>query len=109
MSDARARYKQGFQKFAEGQLDEAIELYRQAIDADPELAIAWNGLSMAYRSKGDLDQAIEAGLKLIEVEPDESLNYTNLSILYQNKGMIAEAEEQSALAMKLEMKGKSEG
>ena len=109
MTDARAIYREGFQHFADDRLDEAIALYLQAVDPDPELAIAWNGLSMAYREKGDLDRAIETGMKLIELEPDEALNHTNLSILYQNKGMIQEAEDEKALAIQLEMKAQRKG
>ncbi len=101
--EARSVYRRGFQHFAEGEIDEAIELYRQALAIDPELAIAWNGLSIAHRARRELDEAIEAGLRLIELEPDDPLSHTNLSILYQNKGMIPEAEEERAIAMRLQM------
>ncbi len=109
MTDARTLYREGFQHFADDRLDEAITLYLQAVEADPALAIAWNGLSMAYREKGELDRAIEAGKKLIDLEPDEALNHTNLSILYQNKGMVPEAEDEKAIAMQLEMKAQRGG
>ncbi len=109
MSDARTLYREGFQHFADDRLDEAITLYLQAVEVDPALAIAWNGLSMAYREKGDLDNAIKTGKKLIELEPDEALNHTNLSILYQNKGMIQEAEDEKAIAIQLEMKAQRNG
>ena len=108
MSEARNIYREGFQHFADDRLDEAIALYKKAVEVDPTLAIAWNGLSMAYREKGELDNAIESGKKLIELEPDEALNHTNLSILFQNKGMITEAEDEKALAMQLEMKAQRE-
>ena len=104
MSGARALYRRGFQCFAEERYDEAIDLYRQAIDVDPDLAIAWNGLSMAYRQKGALDPAVEAGRRLVELEPDDPLSHTNLSILYQRLGMIAEAEEERAIAMQAQMR-----
>ena len=104
MADARAHYKEGFQHFVEDRLDAAIESYREAVEIDPGLAIAWNGLSMAYRQKGDLDAAIETARTLSELEPDDPLSHTNLSILYQNKGMIAEAEDEKAIAMQLQMK-----
>ena len=104
MTDARALYREGFRHFADDRVDEAIALYLQALEAQPDLAIAWNGLSMAYRQQGELDDAIEAGRKLIELEPDDALNHTNLSILYQSKGMIPEAEEEKAIAMQLEMR-----
>lgn len=102
MSDARALYKQGFQHFANDRVDEAIASYRAAVQADPDLAIAWNGLSLALRQQGDLEGAIEAAKRLIELEPDDALSHTNLSILYQRKGMIPEAEEEMAMAQRLE-------
>jgi len=104
MSDARTLYREGFQHFVDDRLDEAIACYRRAVEADPTLAIAWNGLSMAYRNQGDLDRAIETGLKLVELEPDDALNHTNLSILYQKIGMVPEAEAEMAVAMQLQMK-----
>jgi tetratricopeptide (TPR) repeat protein len=104
VSPAHALYKQGFQHFANDRLDEAIALYREALAKDPDLAIAWNGLSLAFRQQGDLDAAIEAGRRLIELEPDDPLSHTNLSILYQRRGMIPEAEEEKAVAMQLQMR-----
>lgn len=104
MSDARAIYKQGFAHFAKGENKEAIRLYREALEADSALPIAWNGLSMALGASGDLDGAIEAAKKLIELEPDDPLSHTNLSRLFQQKGLIPEAEDEKALAMRLQMK-----
>lgn len=102
--DARSLYREGFQHFASDRFDEAIDCYRRALELDPELAIAWNGLSLAHRQKGDIDAAVEAGKKLLELEPDDPLNHTNLSILYQRQGLVPEAEEEMALAMQLQMK-----
>ena len=102
MSEARTLYREGFQHFAQGRLDEAIASYRRAVEADPALTIAWNGLSMALQRSGDLDAAIEAGRRLIELDPDDPLSHTNLSILFQSKGMIQEAEDEMALATRLQ-------
>jgi len=105
VADARALYKQGFQHFANDRVDDAIATYREAVEADPKLAIAWNGLSLAYRQKGDLDAAIEAARRLIALEPNDPLSHTNLSMLFQRKGMIPEAEEEMAMAQRLETPG----
>jgi tetratricopeptide (TPR) repeat protein len=104
MSDARALYREGFAHFTSDRFDEAIACYRRALELDPELAIAWNGLSLAHRQKGEIEAAIAAGRKLIEIEPDDPLNHTNLSILYQRLGMVPEAEAEMAVAMQLQMK-----
>jgi len=104
MSDARALCREGFQHFAENRIDEAIDCYRRALDVDPNLVIAWNGLSTTLKRKGDLDGAIEAGLRIVELDPEDPLAHTNLSILYQAKGMIQPAEDEKAIAMQLQMK-----
>jgi tetratricopeptide (TPR) repeat protein len=103
VSDARALYRAAFQHFVSDRIDEAIAGYRAALAADPKLAIAWNGLSMAYRKQGDLERATEAALRLIELEPEDPLSHTNLSILYQQRGMIPEAEDEKARAMQLQL------
>ncbi len=104
MSEARALYREGFQHFAGGRLDQAIACYRKAVEADSGLAIAWNGLSMALQRKGELDAAVEAARRLIELEPDDPLSHTNLSILYQQQGRIREAEDAMAVATRLQAK-----
>ena len=104
MSDARAIYKEGFDHFVNGRLEEAIASYRKSIEIDPGLAIAWNGLVMALEKLGDLDGAIEAGKRLVELDPEDPLGHTSLSRCYQQKGMIPEAEDEQALAMRLSMK-----
>ena len=103
-AEAREVYRQGFEHFANDRFDEAIARFDRAIEIDPRLAIAWNGLSLAHRQKGALDDAIAAGRRLIDLEPDDPLSHTNLSILYQRKGMIPEAEDERALAMQLLMR-----
>jgi tetratricopeptide (TPR) repeat protein len=100
---ARELARKAFRHLANDRLAQAVEGYRRALEEDPSLPIAWNGLSMAYRHLGELDRAIEAAKRLVELEPDDPLSHTNLSILYQNKGMIAEAEDEKALAMRLQL------
>jgi Flp pilus assembly protein TadD len=103
VSEAKAKYKAGFERFLAGAYDDAAAHYREAVELDPTLAIAWNGLAMSLDRMGDTDGAIEAGRKLVELEPDEALGHTSLSIFYQKKGMIPEAEDEKALAMRLTM------
>jgi superkiller protein 3 len=108
-AEARALYKRGFQHFVDERYDEAIALYREALELDPALCIAWNGLSMAHRHKGEIDEAIRAGKRLVELDAQDPLSHTNLSILYMRKGMIAEAEEQRAIALQLQMRAQRGG
>jgi tetratricopeptide (TPR) repeat protein len=104
MSHARALQKDAFQHFVAGRLDEAVAGYRGALEIDPQLAIAWNGLAMVLERQGDLDGAIAAAERLAELDPDDALAHTSLSRFYQRKGLIERAEDEKALAAKLAMK-----
>ncbi len=106
-SDAKRVYKEGFALFARGEVDAAIERYREALAIDGELAIAWNGLSMALAKRGDLEAAVEAAEKLIELEPEDPLSHTNLSRILMQKGEITAAEDAKAKAMGLQMRPSS--
>jgi Flp pilus assembly protein TadD len=99
-------YKQGFALFAKGDLDGAVARYRDAIEAAPRLAIAWNGLSLALAKQGRLEDAIDAAEKLVELEPDDPLSHTNLSRILMQKGLIPEAEDAKARAMSLQMQSR---
>ena len=102
MSEARQHYRRGIEHFAGGRIEEAIDAYREALTADENLSLAWNGLAMALAKGGALDAAIEAARHYVELEPDEPLAHTGLSMLYQQKGMIPEAEEERAISLQLQ-------
>ena len=104
MSNARAIAREAFGHFANKDFPSAIRLYREAVELDSTLGLAWNGLSMALAQSGDLASAVEAAEKLVEIEPDDPLSHTNLSRLYQQNGLIEEAEKASAVAMQLQMR-----
>ena len=97
-------YDRAVDLVAEGNLDAAIAVYKEAVALDPTFADALHGLAMAYADKGMFDEAIEYGLKLVELTPDDTLAHTSLSMFYQRKGMIAEAEAEGAKARMLDWK-----
>ncbi len=104
--EARQLARDALRHLANDRHERAIALYERATRLDPSLALAWNGLSVAWRHRGDLDRAIAAARRLAELEPDDPLSHTNLSILYQSRGMIPEAEEEKAVAMRLQLGSK---
>jgi tetratricopeptide (TPR) repeat protein len=109
VSDARTHYKAAIEHFAQGRIDEAIEAYRHALDANGELAMAWNGLALALAKRGDLEAAIAAAERYVELDPEEPLAFTSLSMLFQQAGRIPEAEEAKARSMQLQMKQQRNG
>ena len=90
--------------FGDGNHDEAIAKYKEAIALDPGYVDAWHGLAMAYNDAGRHDEAIEAGKKLCELTPDDVLAHTSLSRFYQAADRIAEAEAEGAKARMLDWK-----
>ena len=104
MPDKEELYDEAVDLFADDKFDEAIELYRQALEQDPKFGDAAHGLALCYKAKGDLDAAIDATRKYIESEPEDILAFTNLSMFYQQKGMIKEAEAAGAEARRLDWK-----
>jgi tetratricopeptide (TPR) repeat protein len=90
--------------FADDKFDQAIELYKKALEEDPKFGDAAQGLALCYKAKGDLDAAIEVTNQYVKQEPEDILAFTNLSMFYQQKGMIKEAEAAGAEARRLDWK-----
>ncbi len=97
-------YDQAVELYADEKYDEAIGLYRRALEIDPRYADAVHALALCYRATGDLDAAIEVTRRYLEQEPEDLLAFTNLSMFYQKKGMIKEAEAAGAEARRLDWK-----
>jgi tetratricopeptide (TPR) repeat protein len=89
----------------------AVELYTRAIEADPEYALAWSGLAVAYAASpinGDAPpremwpRAREAAQRALQFAPDVSESYTSLGLfnfwLEWNWG-VAEAACRKAVAL----------
>ena len=70
----------------QGQLDQAIENYRKAIQVDPEYAYAYNNLGLALDDQGQLDQAIENFQKAIQIDPEDASAYYRLGIALSDQG-----------------------
>lgn len=102
MPDARQQaedqYYAALDLMAEGQLEQAVALYRKALQSDPTFTEAMHGLARALQDLQRYDEAIEVARKIAEVDPDDVLAHTSLSVLYQKKGMIPEAEAEGAKA-----------
>ena len=102
MSDGRQQaedhYYTALDLMAEGQLEQAVARYHEALLSDPTFTEAMHGLARALQDLQRYDEAIEVAQKIAEVDPDDVLAHTSLSVLYQKKGMIPEAEAEGAKA-----------
>jgi predicted O-linked N-acetylglucosamine transferase (SPINDLY family) len=82
-SDARATSAGGHVALGVGLLeaapaDEALGLFRRAIELDPDSAAAHNNLGICWKAGGQLDRAIESFRTAIRLQPDSSEFHGNL-------------------------------
>jgi len=91
-------FEQAVNAFGDDKLDEAIDLYRKAIEIDPDYQDALHGLGMALFNRGRLDEAVDTAKRLIEIDKEDILAHTSLSMFYQAQGRIEEAEKEGNVA-----------
>lgn len=81
----------GSLKKAQGDLLAAVDLFEQAIAADPALAIAHYNLGTAQRARGYLDDAIAAYRQAIALQPNYAEAHQNLGVALFKLGQLPEA------------------
>ena len=76
----------GIKKYQVGCLEEAMALWRQAIEIKADFSPAIMNLGVAYKDYGDLDQAVTYFLRALAIQPDFfDANY-NLAVTYHLQG-----------------------
>lgn len=91
--DAKALNRQGETAYHAGQLDPAIDFYRQAIERDANYGQAYGNLGLAYQKAGRTAEAIWANRKAIALASGASAATVRAGSYY-NIARIYEAAEQ---------------
>jgi tetratricopeptide (TPR) repeat protein len=91
-------FEQAVDAFGDGKLDDAIDLYKKALEVDPKYQDALHGLGMAYLNHGQLEEAADTARRLIEIDNDDVLAHTSLSMIYHAQGRIEDAEKEGNVA-----------
>jgi Flp pilus assembly protein TadD len=86
-----------------GDREGAVAVLEEAVNLDPNFAIAHGMLAKLYADLARTDDAIAHARKVVELEPDDSFSYTALSVIYQRCGRIPEAEHAKAMAYQKQM------
>ena len=89
--------------------DQAIELFKKALEVDPNYALAYAGLADAYYQKAGrfgvsettMDQAIETAQKAVSLDPNLAEGYKALGTAYGGKGWIRKGIECEEKAVSL--------
>ncbi len=74
-----------------GQVDEAIENFRKAIQIYPNDYLVENNLGLALAARGQVDEAIEHYRKSLQINPNNYLAENNLGLALTTKGRFDEA------------------
>ena len=98
-----------YQIYQKEENEKAIDLFKQAIEADPKFALAYAGLADAYiervqRFHGEdfwSDSAVDLCQQAVTLDPKEVRGYTELARALLNKGWNAKAHEPIRKALEL--------
>ena len=88
----------------QGNLDEAIDCFRRAIELDPKNATAHSNLGVVLQDQGQLDEAIACLQKAIELNPGWAPTYSNLGGALKQQGRLDEAIAECRTAIELNPK-----
>lgn len=88
--EAEELWQEAYRHQMKGELDRAIELYRQSIAVHPT-AEAHTFLGWTLSFKGRLDEAIEECRRAIQVDPDFGNPYNDIGVYLMQQGKLEEA------------------
>ena len=85
-----------------GELDAAIDSYKQAINIKPDYADAYYNMGNALKDKGELNTAIDNYKQAIKIKPDYADAYYNMGNALEDKGELEQALENYQMSIKIE-------
>jgi len=91
----------GFALAAQGQMDQAIAHYAEALRLQPDLAETHNILGVALAAQGKMDQAMAQYAEALRLKPDLAEAHNNLGLALAAQGQMDQAMTQYAEALRL--------
>ncbi len=104
--DLEALFDEANGDLALGELESAVEKYRQCVALDGDFYDGWHALGMALLKLERYPEALEVLEKAIALNPNDQFGWTSLSICHQRAGHIPEAEAAAGKARILSWGGK---
>lgn len=90
-SEAVACKERGDAYWSQGQLEQAIAAYTEALRISPQYAKAYYSRGCVYASKGQSDQAIADYTAVLRIDAQDADAYYNRGNVYANKGQMDRA------------------
>ncbi|MEH1967180.1 tetratricopeptide repeat protein [Nostoc sp.] len=102
VSDAQQKlYQEGLNKYEAGNYEGAVEDFNQAIELDPQNALAYNRRGDAYYRLGDYEQAQADSSQAILLNPQDANAYFDRGFAFSELGKYKEAIADYTEAIKL--------
>jgi tetratricopeptide (TPR) repeat protein len=86
LGDAVRLAEQAERAMQRGRKDEAIALYRQSIEASPDLALAWHNLGVLLMEQRNYIDAVEAFKAAADLAPQDPRPYYMIGVAYDHQG-----------------------
>jgi tetratricopeptide (TPR) repeat protein len=93
MATSAELFEQALYHHQNGQLAQAMALYRQVLQSDPFHTDAYNKLGFALAQQGQLAEGIECFRQALRINPDFASALNNLGIAHLGKNQLGEAAE----------------
>src|SRR5271170_5349319 len=97
---------EGNAALAIGDLEEAVNYFRQVVEQDPQFQDGWQALGMVLYKLDRYVEAIEAGNRAARIDPNNPFVWSSLSLAYNANKQKAEAEAAGAKARIISWGGK---
>jgi len=79
-------YNMGRDLYRQGKLDEAIGMYKKAIEMDPAFDYAYGSLGYIYYDQGDFNEALIMLEKAVSLSPEDSFYHSEIALVYEKLG-----------------------
>lgn len=90
--EAQIAYQYGVARARQGRHEQALELFRKAVDLDPSSAASWAALGWAAEVSNLLDEALLAYRKSLALDGNDATAHFNLGRLSLGHGLLDEAK-----------------
>ena len=98
---ATNRASQAREFLQKGETQKAVDLYKDAVEANPKDPAMLMNLALALERKGDFPAEEEILAKAIAIEPNLSVAHNQLGVLHLQSGKIEKAEKEFKIAISL--------
>ena len=84
-----------------GQVDEAVALFRKALEIKPRYVDAYNNLGVAFVKQARFEEAVSEYRRALEIEPHDATAHVNLGIALYQQGRLPEAVAEYRTALQI--------